>query len=474
MALPSMLLVACSGDNKATSTRATGGVDSSGAGSIRGTGAGGSITTSAGMSATGEVGGGGTVFSGGATAAGGMTRPGGASATGGASGTAGVLSSGGRTGSGGTSAAGTGAGGTQQSGGLSVTVGTTTGGAGGRGSSAGGATGTGGASTQGRGGTTSAGGASGTSGSGGTTSADGCPLTLEGFATLNADGQDGTYGGRDGETVTVTNQADLTRYVTATQPYTIRVQGKITISPKGTELKVASDKTIIGVGLTGEIDEGGFFLGVDVHNVIIRNLTIGNTKVPSDTTGKEYDYDGIQMDTAHHVWIDHCTFHDINDGMIDSRKDTTYVTTSWNVLHDHNKVYGIGWTENVTAQMTIHHNILRDTNQRNPSTDNVLRAHLYNNWLLRVESYGNYSRQATNMVIENSVFDQVNDPYYYDTGTLVVIGNITRNTTGQKESTGTSYSFFDPHKFYQYTLDAAGEVEALLTKCAGPRAELGK
>jgi pectate lyase len=472
-----MLLAACSGDNKATSTRATGGVDSNGESSTRGgAGAGVSTTTSGGISTTGgAAGGGGTSSSGGATPAGGMTGTGGASTTGGASGMGGVLSSGGRTGSGGASVTSTGAGGTQPSGGVSVTTGTATGGVGGGGGgSADGATATGTAGTQGRGGTTSAGGASGTGGSGGTTSADGCPLTLEGFATLNADGQDGTYGGRDGETVTVTNQADLTRYVTATQPYTIRVQGKITISPKGTELKVASDKTIIGVGLTGEIDEGGFFLGVDVHNVIIRNLTIGNTYVPSDTTGKEYDYDGIQMDTAHHVWIDHCTFHDINDGMIDSRKDTTYVTTSWNVLHDHNKVYGIGWTDNVTAQMTIHHNILRDTNQRNPSTDNVLRAHLYNNWLLRVESYGNYSRQGTNMVIENSVFDQVNDPYYYDTGTLVVIGNITRNTTGQKESSGTSYSFFDPHKFYQYTLDAAGEVEALLTKCAGPRAELGK
>jgi pectate lyase len=32
------------------------------------------------------------------------------------------------------------------------------------------------------------------------------------------------------------------------------------------------------------------------------------------------------MDTGHHIWIDHCTFHDINDGMIDSRKDNTYLT----------------------------------------------------------------------------------------------------------------------------------------------------
>lgn len=186
------------------------------------------------------------------------------------------------------------------------------------------------------------------------------------------------------------------------------------------------------------LSEGGFFLGTGVHNVIIRNLTIGSTKIPSDTTGKEYDYDGIQMDTAHHVWIDHCFCHDINDGMIDGRKNATYVTNSWNIMHDHNKAYGIGWTENLTAQMTIHHNIIRDTTQRNPSTDNALRAHLYNNWLLRVSSYGNYARQGTNVVLENSVLDRVNDPHYYDTGSLVATGNIYRNTAGQRESSGTT------------------------------------
>jgi pectate lyase len=394
---------------------------------------------------------GGTPSTGGAVATGGKVATGGTVASGGNIGTGGGLATGGMTGTGGrpgTDAAAS-TGGVAASGGLVAT---------------GGVAATGGA--------LASGGSSGTPNS--TMDSHGCPLTLEGFATVNADGQNGTTGGGDGQTVTVTNQADLNKYVTATLPYTIRVQGKITLSPKGTELKVNSHKTIIGVGATGEISEGGFFLGTGIHNVIIRNLTIGNSYMPSDTTGKEYDYDGIQMDTAHHVWIDHCTFHDINDGMIDSRKDTTYVTTSWNVLHDHNKAYGIGWTENLTAQMTIHHNILRDTNQRNPSTDNVLRAHLYNNWMLRIESYGNYARQGTNMVLENSVFDQVNDPYYYDTGSLVAIGNLLRSTTGQKESSGSTYSFFDPNKIYTYTLHPASEVEALLTKCAGPRADLGK
>ena len=301
-----------------------------------------------------------------------------------------------------------------------------------------------------------------------------CPLTQEGFSTVNADGQNGTTGGQGGQTVTVTNQSDLNRYATATEPYIIRVQGAIKLSPKGTEIRVKSDKTIIGVGTTGEIVEGGFMLEEGVHNVIIRNLTIRDGFVEGDWEGKTQDYDGIQMDTAHHIWIDHNHLTRMGDGLIDSRKDTSYLTVSWNIMSDHNKAFGIGWTENVTSQMTIHHNWMRDLGTRNPSTDNVLRAHLFNNWLQNITTYGNYSRQGTNMVLENSVFDNVNNPHYYDTGSLVAIGNIYRNTTGQRESSGSSYSFFNPKNFYNYTLNPASEVEALLKKCAGPRAELGQ
>jgi pectate lyase len=103
----------------------------------------------------------------------------------------------------------------------------------------------------------------------------------------------------------------------------------------------------------------------------------------------------------------------------------------------------------------------------------VLRAHLFNNLLENISSYGNYARGGTNMVLENSVFIKVKDPHYYETGTLVASGNVYRETTGQKTSTGSSFSFFDPSQFYVYELDAAEDVEALLARCAGPRAELG-
>ena len=176
---------------------------------------------------------------------------------------------------------------------------------------------------------------------------------------MSDSGQDGTSGGQGGQTVTVTTQADLVKYAKTSEPLVVRVEGKITLAPKGTEIQVASNKTIVGVGADAEISQGGFSLGPGTHNVILRNLTIGDTFVEGDLEGKTQDFDGVQMDTAHHVWIDHCHFHHIGDGMIDSRKDTTYLTVSWNVLSDHNKAFGIGWTENVTSQMTIHHNISR-------------------------------------------------------------------------------------------------------------------
>lgn len=329
------------------------------------------------------------------------------------------------------------------------------------------------------------GGASDSGGSGGTESggtgggdgdpmvdANGCPLTQVGFSTVNADGRDGTTGGLGGETVTVSTQAELEQYAGASEPYIIRVASSITMSPKGKEVEVESNKTIIGVGADVAIVQGGFRL-IGSSNVILRNLTIKDSYVEGDYDGKTQDWDGIQMDTAHHVWIDHCHLTHMGDGLIDSRIDTTYLTVSWNVLSDHNKAFGIGWTENVTAQMTIHHNWLRDTNQRNPSTDNVLRAHLYNNFMQRIGSYGNYARGGTNMVLENSVFEDVPNPFYYDTGSLVAIGNVLTDVSGQQESSGSSYSFFDPSDYYDYVLDDADDVPDLLDECAGPLATLG-
>jgi pectinesterase len=300
--------------------------------------------------------------------------------------------------------------------------------------------------------------------------------TADGFASVNALGQNGTYGGRDGQTVTVKTLADLEKYATAAEPYVIVVAATINMNPVGKEIKVRSDKTIVGAGTSGHIVGGGFFLGSGVHNVIIRNLTIRDA-YQGIWNDKDHDFDAVQMDGAHHVWIDHNDLRHMADGLIDVRKDSTYVTVSWNKLSQDNKAFGIGWTENVVTDITIHHNWIRETEQRNPSTDNAAHAHLYNNFLEDVvgtdikSSYGNYSRGATKMVLENSYFQGVNNPVIKDsTATIVQKGNTFVGTSGRNESGGTA---FDPKTYYAYTLDKTADVPALLKSGVGPRSSIG-
>ncbi|MFE7442575.1 pectinesterase family protein [Streptomyces chartreusis] len=298
----------------------------------------------------------------------------------------------------------------------------------------------------------------------------------DGFASVDSQGQNGTYGGRDGQVVAVRTQAELEKYATAAEPYVIVVAAAIDMNPVGKEIKVRSDKTIVGSGTSGHIVGGGFFLGSGVHNVIIRNLTIRDA-YQGVWNDKEHDFDAIQMDGAHHVWIDHNDLRHMADGLIDVRKDSTNVTVSWNRLSDDNKAFGIGWTDNVVTDITVHHNWIRETEQRNPSTDNAAHAHLYNNFLEDVagtdvkSSYGNYSRGKTAMVLENSYFQGMNNPVIKDTtATLVQRGNVFSGTSGRNESGGAA---FDPKVYYSYALDTASNVPSLLKAGAGPRSSIG-
>ena len=68
---------------------------------------------------------------------------------------------------------------------------------------------------------------------------------------------------------------------------------------------------------------------------------------------------------------------------------------SWNHLVQNNKTFGIGWTSNVTARVTLHHNWFQNTNSRNPSADNIALCHMYNNYLQDITGYGNYVRGLT-------------------------------------------------------------------------------
>lgn len=248
-----------------------------------------------------------------------------------------------------------------------------------------------------------------------------CDDVADGFEPLNG----GTTGGRGGTVVTVSNVADLRKYATSSGKYIIKVAGTVTVTPAGEEIKVASDRTIVGVGNNAAIQNGGFGIH-NVKNVITRKLRITN---PGDADTS--DHDGIQADTSSNIWIDHCHFESGGDGLVDLRKDTTFYTVSYNIFRNHDKTLGIGWTENVSAQASIHHNWFDKTNQRNPSADNLRYVHLYNNYLTSVTSYGHYARGATEARVENVYFSNTRNPLTADgNAKLAANGNTYQSCSG--------------------------------------------
>lgn len=128
-----------------------------------------------------------------------------------------------------------------------------------------------------------------------------------------------------------------------------------------------------------------------------------------------------------------------------------------------------GWTENVVARGTLHHNWFDRTNQRNPSADNLAQCHMYNNYVLGVTSYGHYARGATNALVENVFFENTRNPLTKDsTAVLNASGNIYRSCTGTIAS-NSGTSFRPP---YSYSLRPTADVPAYVRANAGPRASI--
>ncbi|WP_327313309.1 hypothetical protein [Streptomyces sp. NBC_01235] len=82
------------------------------------------------------------------------------------------------------------------------------------------------------------------------------------------------------------------------------------------------------------------------------------------------------------------------------------------------------------------------------------------------------SRGASKTVIENTYYENVNDPYTYDTtaASLTQTGSIVVNCTGDQKTNGTT---FDPGSHYSYTLDPAADVPALLKQYSDPQPNIG-
>ncbi len=241
-------------------------------------------------------------------------------------------------------------------------------------------------------------------------------------------------------------------------------------SRNDTVIRVASDKTLEGVGANARLLGANLYLR-DVRNVIIRNLTIEDVNPGLIEAG-----DGISMNNTSHIWIDHVRFNLISDGHIDMY-DSRNVTLSWNQFKGENPAVCGGkhhYTQLISnSRVTLHHNDWRNISGRNPKIDgDQSRVHLFNNFWKNVTYFSIGVGSGAQARVEGNYFEDAAKPHW-DTGNGLIDADLSSNRyTGISASDpdkDTGASVFDDLVLYPYKLEDANDVPAIVDQGAGPR-----
>jgi pectate lyase len=300
---------------------------------------------------------------------------------------------------------------------------------------------------------------------------------MVGFATVDG----GTTGGSDPTMVPapmmVDNLADFTTLVQSDAPQIVVVT-KIITNDGTSEVRVKSNKTIVGMGSASGFTGGGLNL-TDADNVILRNLVISKA-----TVGES---DAITILRSHHIWVDHCDLSSslTDGGNYDGLTDITHasddVTVSWNVFHDHKDTSLVGHSADNAAEdtghltVTYHHNLF--SRVYDGPRIRFGSVHVYNNHFQDINldasgktNFGVVSSLYAQVVVEQNVFENVVSPMLtvYEgevSGAITEMGNKYVGTASATANNIQANTAWKPT--YAYTPDSADSVAALVTSCAG-------
>lgn len=212
---------------------------------------------------------------------------------------------------------------------------------------------------------------------------------------------------------------------------------------------------------------GIFSIESGSENIIIRNLSlIGPGSV---------DIDGVDLITnmGTHVWVDHCTFQDSQDGALDSKR-CDWATYTYNYFYYTSRSYshaytcGCGWVTDheMTLHLTFASNLWGEGCMRRlPQCDDSY-IHLVNNYHnCPGNSAGMTINSYTRALVENNYAAAgVNSP-------LTGSGTGRNVTVSGNNFSGTSVGSTVTVP-YQYTKIAAADVPANLTGAEGAGATL--
>ncbi|MBN2520401.1 MAG: T9SS type A sorting domain-containing protein [Bacteroidales bacterium] len=301
-------------------------------------------------------------------------------------------------------------------------------------------------------------------------------FSIVGWATVNAEGYNGTTGGQGGVEVTVKTATEFQAAINdkSDGPLIIYVEGILTHDDK-IDIKYISDISIIGRGDNAELN--GFGVNIrEANNIIVRNLKIHH--VIADRG------DAVGIDRCHHVWIDHCELYsdmvhdkDYYDGLLDIKNGSRYITASWNIIHDHYKTSLIGSTDDASQlatdslfKITYHHNYFHNTNSRNPSL-RFGRLHAFNNYYKDIDSYCIAVRKGAHAIVENNHFESCGTPVTTTFGDgpdgfACLSNNLYSGTSAETDNdiSQTDCSWNVP---YAYVLDNQNNVKDLVVSNSG-------
>lgn len=290
-----------------------------------------------------------------------------------------------------------------------------------------------------------------------------------GWATHNGS----VTGGKGGDTISVSTFADLKSHAESEAAKVIILTGSVgTGGGANSRIYIKSNKTILG-------DKGaelhGYFIINKMSNIIIRNL-----KVRGDGARDNGNDDGISVITSSRLWFDHLDISDGEDGNLDIKRESNYITISWckfsytsaSTAHEFSNLIGHSddhLADRGHSKVTLHHNYwAAGVRQRMPSV-RFGQVHIVNNYY-RSDSDGNdyciAAGKEANLLIENNVFENIQQPLRYigEAATAVELNNnLFINAPGDKVETGTAFS--PP---YPYIMTAPEDVETLVKNNPGP------
>jgi pectate lyase len=301
-------------------------------------------------------------------------------------------------------------------------------------------------------------------------------FSMTGFATMNG----GTTGGQSGEVVTAQTFQQLKGYAESSLPYVIMIEGRIHNGSGGGQIRVASHKSLIGVGNNAFLDG----IGIEIrnsNNIIIRNLKMTLTSVTPNSEGIVTLNGGDVISirgSSKNIWIDHCEIYSENpdvqknidkyDGLLDIRDQTGFITISWNHFHNHHKCTIVGASDTdlySDRKVTFHHNYYDNIKLRIPMYRGAT-GHFFNNYVSGAKD-ATEIRIGTCLRVESNYYEKLNYSIYTPTdarGSAQRINNIEVSRASRAYPANCVASI--PYN-YSSMLISAADVKTIIPMYAG-------